>query len=315
MAVISCFRQRFVINTMYSLEHHSLEMVAMTTFEICCSETSGVTSACQAKSSYGTNCFDSGPKVWNRKIFQRDRQLQRCTAASFDCQRSVDGLAATTSSKCMGDPAITGALVSVNERQSSKKKLPLKFELPRGSWTEAEWALKTIWSIHRPLPWALSGMGWRFSISVRAAGRSMVNWSLQTSWSSSRPVMAGRVLSMNVEQHPDSSDRGTICYGLSFSAWTHLMALGSMIPTRSCEFHPFASLAAKMNHLPTIHVYHRAIERHIFWDGSLGARNSIQNWVQSFCQCPHKVHGHRQNISSIQYTVKGCSMRHHFTRL
>ena len=150
MAVISWFRQRFVINTMYSLEHQSLEMVAMTTFEICCSEKSGVTSADQAKSSYGTNCFDSGPKIWNRKILQRNRQLQRCTAASFDCQRSVNCLAATASSKCVGNSAITGALVSVNERQSSKKKLPLKFELPRGSWTEAERALKTIWSILSP---------------------------------------------------------------------------------------------------------------------------------------------------------------------
>ena len=141
MAVISCLRQRFVINTMYSLEHRSLEMVAMTTFKICCSETSGVTSACQAKSSYGTNCFDSGPKVWNRKIFQRDRQLQRCTAASFDCQRSVDGLAATTSSKCMGDPAITGSLVSTDERQSSKKvasEIWVASRILNGSWMSAE---------------------------------------------------------------------------------------------------------------------------------------------------------------------------------
>ena len=130
MAVISWFRQRFVINTMYSLEHQSLEMVAMTTFEVCCSETSGVTSACQAKCSYGTNCFDSGPKVWNRKILQRDWQLQRCTAASFDCQRSVDGLAATASSKCMGNSAITGALVSANSRQSSQKAAS-EFELPQ----------------------------------------------------------------------------------------------------------------------------------------------------------------------------------------
>ena len=126
MAVISWFRQRFVINTMYSLEHQSLEMVAMTTFEVCCSETSGVTSACQAKSSYGTNCFDSGPKVWNRKILQRDRQLQRCTAASFDCQRSFDGLAATASSKCMGNSAITGALVAPM-RGSRHRRLPLQW--------------------------------------------------------------------------------------------------------------------------------------------------------------------------------------------
>ena len=158
MAVISWFRQRFVINTMYSLEHQSLEMVAMTTFEICCSETSGVTSACQAKSSYGTNCFDSGPKVWNRKILQRDRQLQRCTAASFDCQRSFDGLAATASSKCMGNSAITGALVAPM-RGSRHRRLPLQVDLPRGSWTEAQRALKTVWSIHQPMPWALSGNG------------------------------------------------------------------------------------------------------------------------------------------------------------
>ena len=158
MAVISWFRQRFVINTMYSLEHQSLEMVAMTTFEICCSETSGVTSACQAKSSYGTNCFDSGPKVWNRKILQRDRQLQRCTAASFDCQRSFDGLAATASSKCMGNSAITGALVAPM-RGSRHRRLPLQVDLPRGSWTGAERAQKTFWSVHQPLPWTLSGIG------------------------------------------------------------------------------------------------------------------------------------------------------------
>ena len=304
MAVISCFRQRFVINTMYSLKHRSLETVAMTTFKICCLRPSGLTSTHQAKSSYGTNCFDSGPKVWNRKILQRDRQLQRCTAASFDCQRSVDSLAATASSKCVGNSAITGALVSVNERQSSNKaasEIWVATRILNGSWKSAEDDL-----IHpSALALALSGMGWHFSNSVRAAVRSMLNWSLQPSWSSSRPVIAGRVFSTNVEQHPDGSHR----------AWTHLMAVGSVIPTRSFEFHLFASLAAKMNHLPTIHVYHRAIERHIFWEGSLGPRNSIQNRVQSFCQRPHKVHGHRQNISCVQYTVKRCSMRHHFTRL
>ena len=155
---MSWFRQRFVINTMYSLEHQSLQMVAMTTFKICCSETSGVTSACQAKCSYGTNCFDSGPKVWNRKILQRDRQLQRCTAASFDCQRSFDGLAATASSKCMGNSAITGALVAPM-RGSPHRRLPLQVDLPRESSTEAERALKTVWSIHQPLPWAPSRIG------------------------------------------------------------------------------------------------------------------------------------------------------------
>ncbi|QNI57855.1 hypothetical protein SynBIOSU31_00972 [Synechococcus sp. BIOS-U3-1] len=52
-----------------------------------------------------------------------------------------------------------------------------------------------------------------------------------------------------------------------------------MIPTRSCEFHLFASVAAKMNYLPVMHVYHRAIERHIVRKGGMGSRNSIQNRI------------------------------------
>ena len=102
------------------------------------------------------------------------------------------------------------------------------------TWAEAERLLKAVWSIHQPLPWALSGMGWHFSISIRAAGRNMINWSPQPSLSSSRPVIVGRVFSTNVEQQPDGSHRTTICYALSHRDWTHLTALGSMIPTRSC---------------------------------------------------------------------------------
>ncbi|QNI57857.1 hypothetical protein SynBIOSU31_00974 [Synechococcus sp. BIOS-U3-1] len=63
MTAIRQFKQRFVINTMYSSEQRSLKTVAMTTFKICCLETSGITSVNQAKSSHGTNCFDSGTKV------------------------------------------------------------------------------------------------------------------------------------------------------------------------------------------------------------------------------------------------------------
>ena len=118
---MSWFRQRFVINTMYSLEHQSLEMVAMTTFEICCSETSGVTSACQAKKLLWNQLL----WLWAKSLKSKNSPERSTTPKMYSSfvrlPKIFWWLGSNSKQQVHGQFGNHRGFSSANERQSSQK--------------------------------------------------------------------------------------------------------------------------------------------------------------------------------------------------